>query len=108
MTLDQATKQHIQDAVFQALQRVIDPEVGVNVVDLGLIYEVTVQDQRVDIAMTMTTPACPMSNHLVNEAYETVGAILDAAFALDIKLVWEPHWNPDMMSDKAKEILGWK
>lgn len=108
MTLDQERAEQIRNQVYLALQRVIDPEVGINIVDLGLIYEVTVLDGRVDIAMTMTTPACPMSSHLVGEAYEIVGAVLDAGIALEINLVWEPLWSPEMMSDKAKELLGWK
>lgn len=94
--------------VYMALQGVIDPEVGINIVDLGLIYDFSFNYEKVEVTMSMTTPACPMSNYLLEEAKKAVQAKLHSSIAVDIKLVWEPPWDPQMMTDKAKQILGWK
>lgn len=94
------------DDVITALKQVIDPELGINIVDLGLIYEVQVLDDDVLITMTMTTPACPLGSHLVDEATFAVEQFTGAA-SVDIQLVWQPAWDPIMMSPAAKQQLGW-
>lgn len=94
------------DDVITALKQVIDPEVGINIVDLGLIYDVQVSGDKVLITMTMTTPACPLGPHLVDEATAAVEQRAGAASA-EIRLVWQPAWTPMMMSLEAKQQLGW-
>lgn len=93
--------------VYSALETVIDPEVGINIVDLGLVYGVDVSAERVAVAMTLTSPACPMGAHLAEESREAIQAQVPPAVAVDIKLVWEPAWSPEKMSAKAKQLLGW-
>lgn len=96
-----------EQAVRQALRAVDDPEVGMNVVDLGLVYRIDVGPHGVDVEMTMTTPACPMGGMIVDEAREAVQALLPDGAAAEVHLVWEPAWTPDMMSPGAKEAFGW-
>lgn len=108
MTSENDHKQRIRTQAYQALSSVIDPEVGINIVDLGLIYEVSVEENRIDIAMTLTTAGCPMGNQLVNDAKQALLASVDSTTEIDISLIWEPAWQPEMMSAKAKQLLGWK
>lgn len=94
------------EAVLDALREVVDPEIGVNVVDLGLVYGVEVQDGVVRVRMTMTSPACPLGSYLAGEARERILAHVPGAVAVDVALVWEPPWDPGMMSDAARRQLG--
>lgn len=94
-------------AVREALQKVIDPEIGESIVDVGLIYGIEVNDDAISIRMTMTSPACPMGEMILDEVHaELVHAFPEAE--IDIEMVWEPAWNPDMISPEAKARLGWK
>ena len=97
-----------ENAIRDALRRVIDPEVGVNIVDLGLVYRISAAPDGVRVEMTMTSQACPMGDMVLDEAYAAVGALLDDATPLDVALVWEPPWQPEMMSASARQTLGWK
>ncbi len=78
-----------------------------NVVDLGLIYGVTVEDSRVHVTMTMTTPACPMGTYLTECARQAVRNRVPEAADVEVELVWDPPWHPGMMSETAKEHFGW-
>jgi metal-sulfur cluster biosynthetic enzyme len=93
--------------VREALRCVIDPELGINVVDLGLVYDVTVEDGTIRVAMTMTTPACPLGETLTEQAEATVWQNVPGVKSVMVDLVWDPPWRPAMMSDAAKEQLGW-
>jgi len=97
----------LADDILDVLATIIDPELGMNIVDLGLIYAVEVQNNDVSILMTMTTAACPVASYLVEQANIVVRNQFPTLKTLDIKLVWEPTWNPLMMSWKAREHLGW-
>jgi metal-sulfur cluster biosynthetic enzyme len=87
---------------------VIDPELGINVVDLGLIYEVDIAGANVGITMTLTTPGCPLHESIgaaVREALETyIPGIGDVA----MDLVWDPPWDPDRISEEGRLALGWR
>ncbi len=96
-----------ESAVLDALRAVEDPEAGMNIVDLGLVYEVRVAGDRIDVDMTMTTPACPVTETLVEQARAAVESIAPAGAAVEVHLVWEPIWNPSMMSGTAREFFGW-
>ncbi len=95
------------ESVRAALRDVIDPEVGINVVDLGLVYDVRVEDGNVSVAMTMTTPACPLGETLIEQAEAAIRQNVPGVKSVTIDLVWDPPWRPSMMSDAAKEQLGW-
>jgi len=97
----------LADDILDVLATVIDPELGLNIVDLGLVYDVQVQAGVVSIAMTMTTPACPAASHLVEQAKSMIRSQFPTLQTVDVQLVWEPAWNPLMMSWKTRESLGW-
>jgi metal-sulfur cluster biosynthetic enzyme len=95
------------DAVREALRQVDDPEAGMNIVDLGLVYVVEVTPGQVRIEMTMTTAACPMTEMIVEQVRNVVTSIVPSGTAIDVELVWDPPWTPDKMSGIAKEHFGW-
>lgn len=94
-------------AVRSALSKVIDPEVGINIVDLGLVYGVEARADHVGINLTMTSPACPMGEMLLYDLNTTMRHDFPDA-TVEVKLVWEPAWQPAMMSEEAKTSLGWQ
>ncbi len=93
--------------VREALRSVHDPEVGMSIVDLGLVYRIDVAPERVHLQMTMTTPACPMGDLISDNARRAVKAVLPDGVDVDIELVWEPPWTPEMMSESARQTFGW-
>jgi len=96
------------DLVRGVLRRVVDPEVGMNIVDLGLIYRIDGDAAPVVIEMTMTSPACPMSEMILDDIRSEWAAALPDDAPPDIRLVWEPPWNPSMMSAQGKQHFGWQ
>jgi len=94
-------------SIFDALRDVIDPELGINVVDLGLVYCVEDHDGDVHVQMTMTSPACPLGESLTSEAEATIRRKVPGVRSVRVDLMWDPAWNPSMMSGAAKERLGW-
>ena len=94
------------DGVREALRQVIDPELGYNIVDLGLVYDVAVEEGGVVcVTMTTTTPGCPATNYLKGGAAESASNVRGVEF-VDVKLTYEPRWAPEMMSPEAKAYLG--
>lgn len=94
------------DQVREALRLVIDPELGYNIVDLGLIYEVNVEDGGVvRVAMTTTTRGCPATGYLKDGARDAAWSVPSVEF-VDIALTYDPPWTPDMMTPDAKRHLG--
>lgn len=96
-----------EESVRAALRNVIDPEVGMNIVDLGLIYGIDIAPGSVRIVMTMTTPACPMSELLMDQTAREIRPITPPAAEIDVQLAWDPPWDPSMLSEHAKEHFGW-
>ncbi|MEO8417765.1 MAG: metal-sulfur cluster assembly factor [Methylophilaceae bacterium] len=94
-------------AVRDALLLVIDPEVGENIVDLGLVYGIEVEGNIAKVTLTMTTPACPMGEMLLDDIHATLTRMLPNDMEFDINLVWEPPWDPSLISAAAKQRLGW-
>jgi metal-sulfur cluster biosynthetic enzyme len=95
------------DAIREALRAVDDPEAGMNIVDLGLIYGVDVDADAVRVTMTMTTAACPMADMIMDNVRATVEAIVPPGIAVHVDLVWDPPWTPDKMTGIAKDHFGW-
>jgi len=98
--------------VIQALRQVIDPELGVNIVDLGLVYggECFIDETGVEgvkVEMTLTTPGCPLGGYFVEKVAETLAGNLGVeADRVEVKFVWDPPWIPDMMTEESKAELG--
>jgi metal-sulfur cluster biosynthetic enzyme len=94
-----------QEAVYDVLKQVYDPEVGINIVDMGLIYGVEIEDTKIDLIMTLTSPACPAGPHILGQVDDKLKA-MEGVEDVDIKVVWTPPWSPDMLSEDAKDQLG--
>ena len=94
-----------EEIVLEQIKQVIDPDVGLNIVDMGLIYGVDINDDIVDITMTLTSPGCPAAPQLLNGS-QTVVQQLDGVEEVNINAVWTPPWDPEMMSEEAKDELG--
>ncbi len=96
-----------EDEVLGALRQVKDPELGVNIVDLGLIYAINLAGDSVHIIMTMTSPGCPLSDLLEQQANIAVRRSFPGIRSVSVEIAWEPAWSPMMMSPAAKQQLGW-
>ena len=94
-----------KELVLQKLSEVVDPEIGLNIVEMGLIYSVEINDDSVNVKMTLTAPGCPLQNTLVSIAKDAVQNI-PGVKSVNIQIVWDPPWHPSMMSEEAKRKLG--
>jgi len=98
----------VQDRVRDALRTVIDPEMGIDVVELGLVYGIDVApDNAVDVQLTMTTPACPLGEFLRDSAECAIRTTVPEAPRVAVSLVFEPPWTAERMSPEARRQLGW-
>ncbi len=94
--------------VKAALREVIDPELGVNIVDLGLIYGVAVADDTVTVTLTLTTPGCPLHASIRDAVERAVLMYFPNIQQVDVDLVWEPRWQPEMITPEGRAELGWR
>lgn len=94
-----------QEQIIEALRTVKDPELAVNVIDLGLIYSVQTRESEIDVEMTLTSPACPAGPEMVRSAITALEK-LEGVTKANVKLVLSPPWSPDRMSDAASDELG--
>jgi metal-sulfur cluster biosynthetic enzyme len=94
-----------EELVYQALRKCHDPEIPVNIVDLGLIYDVQITDGRVAVKMTLTTQGCGMGGYIAGEAEEQVRSLPGVREA-SVQVVWEPQWTPNMISPAGRKVLG--
>lgn len=96
----------LEDQIVEAIKTIYDPEIPVNIYEMGLIYNVAVGDkQHVDVIMTLTSPACPVAGSLPGEVEAKVAGVPGVESA-KVELVWDPVWNPSMMSEAARLELG--
>jgi metal-sulfur cluster biosynthetic enzyme len=96
-----------EDHVREALRKVLDPEVGINVLDLGLVYGIAVEQHVAQITMTMTTPACPLGGQIKRGVNAEILRYCPQVERVEIQFVWDPPWGPERMSARARELLGW-
>ncbi len=94
------------DAITSCLKNVIDPELGINVVDLGLIYNVLIDANKISVDMTLTTPGCPMAGMLAGSVEQAVRQAFEEA-DVEVSLIWDPPWTPDRLSEAARQQLGY-
>lgn len=94
-----------EEQVYQVLRNCHDPEIPVNIVDLGLIYDVRVSNDRVDVKMTLTTQGCGMGGYIAADAEEQIRTLPGVREA-SVEVVWDPPWNPNMISPAGRKILG--
>ena len=104
--LPEGTPPASREAIVEALKTVYDPEIPVDIYELGLIYEFDLNDSgQVRIVMTLTTPGCPVAGEMPGMVAEAVAA-LDGAGEVEVELTWDPPWTPDNMSEDARMLLG--
>ena len=95
-----------EDQVRTALRRVKDPELNLNIIDLGLVYEIEVSEGRdVHVEMTLTSPGCPAGPEIMSEAQRVIEA-MEGVGTVDIELVWSPYWTPEKMDPRLRAFLG--
>lgn len=95
----------IKQKIFEALELVIDPELGIDIINLGLVYEIRFDQGKTEIDMTLTTMGCPLADLLTDQIYDVVGQIPEVT-ETDVRLVWSPAWTVDKMSRYARIALG--
>jgi metal-sulfur cluster biosynthetic enzyme len=93
------------DLVRSALRQVKDPELDMNIIDLGLVYDIEVDGGAVQVKMTLTSPGCPAGPMITNDAYRVLRG-LEGVTDVDIEIVWEPYWTPDRMDPKVRALMG--
>jgi metal-sulfur cluster biosynthetic enzyme len=101
------TSMPADETVREALRQVDDPEAGMNIVDLGLVYGVAVAADAVQVDLTMTSAACPLADVIIERVRNVIAEIVPEGTAVDVRLVWDPPWTPDKMSGIAREHFGW-
>jgi metal-sulfur cluster biosynthetic enzyme len=97
----------LEERLTRALHRVIDPEMALDVVELGLVYSVRAGPEGAHVRVTMTSAACPVSEFIVDEIAHELRAELGESAPVDVDLVWDPPWTPERMSESARAAMGW-
>src|SRR2546430_262661 len=93
------------EAARNALRQVKDPELDMNIIDLGLVYDVEIVEGEVRVKMTLTSPGCPAGPMITNDAYRVLRG-LEGVKDVDIEIVWEPYWTPERMDPKVRALMG--
>ncbi len=96
-----------EEQAREALKEIIDPEVGVNIVDLGLVYGIHITDDKMNVSMTMTTRACPLVELIKDQATKALEKEFPDMAVIIVDMVWDPPWDAEMMSDTARKTLGY-
>jgi FeS assembly SUF system protein len=104
--MDDLARKTLKESIVEILKTCYDPEIPVDIYELGLIYDIAIDDtSKVDVTMTLTTPACPVAGMLLSDVETRVGSVKGVREAR-VQLVWDPPWNPSMMSEAARLELG--
>ena len=97
---------NISPVLQPCLELVLDPEIGINIVDLGLVYLAREEDRQIEVKMTLTSRACPMGRLVVDEVRDRVASAFSDASRVSVELVWDPPWSPDFINDAGRRALG--
>jgi metal-sulfur cluster biosynthetic enzyme len=97
----------LRPVIERALQAVVDPELAMSIVDVGLVYGVTVRGGRVRVLVTMTSVACPVTELIIEDIQAELDRVVPRELAIDVELVWEPAWSGARMSPAGKAFMGW-
>ena len=97
----------LRQPIIDALTRVVDPEVALSIVDIGLVYGVTVTGEQLQVLMTMTSAACPVAGLIVEEVESELHAIAPPGMQVRVELTWEPPWSPERISAHSRRFMGW-
>ena len=96
-----------EEKVWESLSNCFDPEIPVNIVDLGLVYDVQINNMNIDVKMTLTARGCPMHSQISQDVKSKLMTV-DGVTKANVEIVWEPPWNPQMISESAREKLGFE
>jgi metal-sulfur cluster biosynthetic enzyme len=99
--------EELRRPIEDALRRVIDPEVALTIVDVGLVYGVAVSKDVLHVTVTMTSAACPVTDVIIEDIENELDHVVPAEMHIQVELVWEPPWTTERMSREAKEFMGW-
>jgi metal-sulfur cluster biosynthetic enzyme len=102
-----AGPEDLKGPLLAALHRVVDPEVAMTILDVGLVYGVTVTPERLHVLLTMTSAACPVIDVIVDDVGTELDKVAPQEMAVDVEVVWDPPWTTDRMSARAKAFMGW-
>jgi metal-sulfur cluster biosynthetic enzyme len=97
----------LRQPIIDALTNVVDPEVALSIVDVGLVLGVTVSADKLHVLLTMTSAACPVAGLIIEEVEAELMSLAGRGMAIDVELVWEPPWTPDQMSERARRFMQW-
>jgi len=97
----------LQPAVASALRAVVDPEMALSILDVGLVHRVSIADGKCHVAVTMTSVACPAAEVILTDIETELDRVMPENMAIEVELVWEPAWTPARMSPAAKAFMGW-
>ncbi|MBI3347363.1 MAG: metal-sulfur cluster assembly factor [Burkholderiales bacterium] len=97
----------LREPIEQALRRVIDPEIALSIVDVGLIYAVDIVAQRLHLRMTMTSAACPVADVILDDIDTELDRVLPEGMQVELEMVWDPPWTPERLSPEARIFMGW-
>jgi metal-sulfur cluster biosynthetic enzyme len=97
----------LKQPIIAALRRVVDPEVAMSIVDVGLIYGVTVTPDRLHVLLTMTSAACPVADVIIGDIETELDRVAPAQMVICVELVWDPPWTPERMSGRARRFMQW-
>jgi len=97
----------LREPIATALRRVVDPEVALNILDVGLVYQVEASEGRWHVVMTMTSVACPVTDLILEEVEDELARIAPQGTEIEVELVWDPAWTTDRMSARGKAFMGW-
>jgi metal-sulfur cluster biosynthetic enzyme len=106
-TFDYEGPPELRETVVRALRKVIDPELALDIVDVGLVYAVRIAPEAAHVRMTMTSAACPMADMIVDDVHTELRAALPGAPDVHVELVWEPPWSGERLSPAARRFMGW-
>jgi metal-sulfur cluster biosynthetic enzyme len=94
-------------AIVRALEQVVDPEIAMNILDVGLVYGVRVADGLAEVRLTMTSAACPVTDTIVEDVEDALDRTLPPELKIHVELIWEPPWTPQRLSARARSFMGW-
>jgi metal-sulfur cluster biosynthetic enzyme len=97
----------LRQPIIDALEQVVDPEVALNIVDVGLVYGVSVDAARLHVRLTMTSAACPVVDVIIDAVERELDRVAPEGLRIEVELVWAPAWTADRMSESAKRFMGW-
>lgn len=97
----------LRQPIAHALRQVVDPEVALSIVDVGLVYAVTVTPDRVHVLMTMTSAACPVTDVIIDDVQAELDRVVPHDMKIEVEICWEPPWTPDRMSERARRMMQW-